>query len=89
MHAQEYDHYVQAHYSVSDASLRTEDEHTLLRQVRVDIPRTCPNVALFAMQSVQSALERCKNAEHREIYFRTAWRNTLVLLGFRAFRKLA
>jgi Rab-GTPase-TBC domain len=37
---------------------RSESEQALLRQVLVDVPRTCPEIALFHCEWVQRSLER-------------------------------
>ena len=45
------------YYSISEAD-RTTQEGELLRQILVDLPRTCPNTPFFHQEPIQKAMER-------------------------------
>jgi hypothetical protein len=53
----EYQDSIPTYFTVSEAD-RTTQEGEILRQILVDLPRTCPNNPFFHQQSVRKAMER-------------------------------
>ncbi|CAM9616311.1 unnamed protein product [Choristocarpus tenellus] len=53
----EYQESVPQYFDVPD-SARTQQEQSILRQILVDVPRTCPDVPFFHQDQVQRAMER-------------------------------
>ncbi|CAM9408102.1 unnamed protein product [Discosporangium mesarthrocarpum] len=53
----EYRDAVTQYFTVPD-STRTTQEQNILRQILVDVPRTCPDVPFFHQERVQRAMER-------------------------------
>ena len=54
---EEYFDSVTLYFAVSEAD-RTTHEGELLRQIQVDLPRTCPDTPLFQQKPLQQAMER-------------------------------
>ena len=54
---EEYNKYVAEYYDIDD-NQRSDSENKILRQIRLDVPRTCQKQALFQQDIVKNILER-------------------------------